>query len=55
MRIEGTEAWALDLDPKAGAQLTGRLLKSLELPSYEANESLRAEEAERCDAGRDAA
>ena len=55
MSIEGIEADALKLDPKARARLAEKLLESLETLSDEENERLWGEEADRRDADWDAA
>ena len=49
MSLEKLQAEALKLDPKARAQLAGRLLESLEHLSDDENARLWAEEAERRD------
>jgi Putative addiction module component len=55
MSIDGIEAEALKLEPKARERLAERLLRSLEVLSDRENETLWAEEAERRDADSDPA
>ena len=54
MHKEDVDMEALKLDPKARAQLAGKLLESLEDLSEEENARLWAEEAERRDLEMDA-